>query len=239
MTRPMGPRSRRRAGRVAGRVLAGVLVAGLAAGGFAIHYLLGFSLAHYRAAATAASLHGDIGELVGINLEVAGSGSVNYSQIAVENQTRAEIVTAIATLRTSGFNRAAVGRLADQTAMAFTGLDGVQALLARGAVTGSGELSAATATNDTTLDALMKQAEDMADLLQGGANRSAGLASRGVVGVGLGMLAAVATLLTLVGRRRGRAAADQAERQGLARFEAMVEESSDLSMVTDTRGLRT
>src|SRR5258707_1243044 len=65
-----------------------------------------------------------------------------------------------------------------------------------------------------------------------------GFAEQGILGVGLGMLAAVAALLTWTGRRRRRAAADQAERHSLARFEAMVEQSSDISMVTDLTGRR-
>lgn len=239
MSSGMGPRTHRRAARLAGQAMAAILVTAFFAGGFAIHRLLQFSLDHYRAAAAAAALHGNVGELVGINFEVATAGSVNYALIKTEAQINREMTARIATLQASRFNTAAVQNLANETIAAFDGLDTGNGLLAQGAVTGSDQLEAATLANDATLDALMTAAEGVAGLLQRDADRAGLLAERGVMGAGLGMLAAVATLLTWMGRRRRRAAAGHAERKGLARFEAMVEQGSELSMVTDTMGRRT
>ena len=234
-------RAKRKSGRagVIPRLTLALVIAALVTGGVAIRQVLAYSVDRYQAANTAADIHGDVGELLGLNYEITGSGSLISSQTELEASIRGEVDAEIAAPQATGHLPAEVQKLAQMTAAGFAGLDQTNSLIAEGLVSGSEQVVQAIAANDSSLDAIMNQSSIVADGLRGAADQASRVAGYGITAIGAGVLLALAALLTWYGRRRRRATSEEIERKSLARFESMVEQSSDVSMLTEPTGRQT
>ncbi len=227
------PPTARRAVAWGSRTVALALVVACASGTAGIYALLDFAEAHFHTADVAAELHDGLAQLADVSrdLEVARPVSPGLANRAAAIEQRARGL--LTELRDSGYEPQRVRPLiaAANTYLATFSRERAAS------IAGNRTRAAALADlEDSQFATLTPRAQSIVQELRREAYRAAAEVRNVIVGLTLFLVTTVVAVLLWWGRRERRRAESAALNKGQARFEALVEHSSDLIAVLDNGG---
>ena len=221
-----------------GRVLvAGAITLALVGGAVGASSLLSYAEDHYRVADAAADVHTGIIQSSDLSGDIAASvGPPSAALVTEASKVRDQLLADIGTVRRSGFDGRDLVSL-DNEVRAYVGSeDRLLQLSMQGRTQDAKSLDT---QNDVTAAGLAALTSAEVAELRGLADRAAQLANDGILLLAALVVLTVVGALLWDGRGRRRFVEARAKAEGQVRFEAMVEQGSDLLVLTDTAGMQT
>jgi diguanylate cyclase (GGDEF)-like protein/PAS domain S-box-containing protein len=221
-----------------GRILvAGAITLALVGGAVGASSLLSYAEDHYRVANAAADVHTEIIQSSDLSGDIAASvGPPSAALVTDATKVRDQLLADIETLRRSGFDARDVVSLDNEVHAYVASEDHLVQLSMQGRTQDAKSLDT---QNDVTATDLAARTSEEVGELRDLADRGAQLASDGILLLAALVVLAVVGALLWDGRGRRRVAEARAKAEGQVRFEAMVEQGSDLLVLTDSAGMQT
>ena len=218
-------------GRVAILVLVSVTVVVLAGNALVSAITIGYVQTHYRAAAKVADLGQNLSLLVTHSSDLASAPSVSASVNAEISASEQGVRDEMTALRHGPLDAGDANQLDSQISALVASVERERLAAARGATT---ELAQAAVVVNQQLQVCLEATERLGKELRQSGDDAIGLLKLGTVlrsGIVFAGLAGFALWITHRRRARYR---QEAERRAQARFEALVEHSSDLLAISDS-----
>jgi diguanylate cyclase (GGDEF)-like protein/PAS domain S-box-containing protein len=214
-------------------VVLGLVLVVVAGSGYIASQMIGVGVDHYHVANAAADLRYELGQLTEISVEFAQAAQPSNDLISQATTMERRVRSNLAVLERSGYESSEMARFAIEVRAFVTSLHQVSDLASHG----HAQQGAVLADHlDTTYQGLTPTATTDMSELRTLADSTFHRVELGALGLRVLGLGAVGGGLVWAGRRRRLAATARAEQRSRARFEAMVERSWDLLVVTDVKG---
>jgi diguanylate cyclase (GGDEF)-like protein/PAS domain S-box-containing protein len=223
-------------GRLGLAVLAAAIAVAVAGGAAGSSWLLGYAQGRYHVAAASADVHTDLNRLDDLSGDMAAASPPPAPAVAEATMLEHRIGVNLALMERSGFEPHDLMLLGDQIRANLDSVEHVALLSSQGDLAGA----KAQDTGDELAfeDVSTKTFEEVGEL-RAAADDATRDVKRGLLGLAALVIGLIVGVLLWDGRRRRRFTQQQAESQSRARFEAMVEQGSDLLLLTDVHGNQT
>jgi diguanylate cyclase (GGDEF)-like protein/PAS domain S-box-containing protein len=215
------------------RLFAGLLVAFVVVGSCGSFWLWRTAVSNYSTSNAAADLRADQGQLANVSDEIAAAGSTTAGQLSEVSELQSRIERELAVIGDSGLDSGHWMAMDQRVRSSLDTASQLRSYALSGQTQAAADLGRA---NDAESNLLERELGAEMDELRVAADQEATLAQAGLLGVNVLIVAGVVVGLLWDGRRRQRAERYAAELRNRERFEAMVEQGSDLSLLTDRDG---
>lgn len=222
--------------RIGPAMLAAAIVVSVAGGAVGSSWLLDYAQNRYHVADAGADVHTDLNRLDDLSGDMAASSPPLASDVTEAATVERRIGLNLALMARSGFEPHDLALLAVAIRANVASVERVAELSRRGNMAGA---KAQDSGGEAAFENVSARSFLEVGELRAAADQATSDVERGLLGLAALVISLIVGVLLWDGRRRRRLTQQRAESQSRIRFEAMVEQGSDLLLLTDVNGNQT